>query len=55
MGFLKDDIALEIRMFKPKTLLEASKLARIRDEGVDRQQRQNIVDQPQTNEASLLE
>ena len=55
MGVLKDDIALEIHMFKPKTLLEASQLARIRDESVDRQQWQNIVDQPQTNEVSLLE
>ena len=44
MGFLKDDIALEIRMFKPKTLSEATELARIRDESVDKQQRQNIVD-----------
>ena len=38
MGVLKDDSALEIHMFKPKTLLEASELARIRDESVDRQQ-----------------
>ena len=36
MGGLKDDIALEIWMFKPKALLEAIELARIRDESVDR-------------------
>ena len=44
MGVLKDDIALEICLFKPKTLSEASELARIRDESVDKQQRQNIID-----------
>ena len=37
MGGLKDDIASEIRMFKPKALSEAIELTRIRDESVDRQ------------------
>ena len=32
MGGLKDNIASKIRMFKPKTLLEAIELARIRDD-----------------------
>ena len=36
MGGLKDDIASEIWMFKPKTLSEAIELARIRDESMDR-------------------
>ena len=54
MGRLKDDIASEIRMFKPQTLSEAIELARIRDESVDRQQ-QNKADQPQTNMAALSE
>ena len=55
MGGLKDNIASKIRMFKPKTLLEAIELARIRDESVDRQRRQNKADQPQTNKATLSE
>ena len=42
-------------MFKPKTLSEAIELARIRDESVDRQRRQNKADQPQTNKATLSE
>ncbi|KAL0001646.1 hypothetical protein SO802_015427 [Lithocarpus litseifolius] len=55
MGGLKDDIASEIRMFKPKALSEAIELARIRDETVDRQRQQNKADQPQTNKAALSE
>ena len=46
MGGLKDDIALEIQMFKPKTLSEAIELARIRDESMDRPWRQKKADQP---------
>ena len=53
MGGLKDGIASKIRMFKPKTLSEAIELARIRDESVDRQRRQNKADQPQTNKTTF--
>ena len=55
MGRLKDDIASEIQMFKPQTLLEVIELARIRDESVGRQRQQNKADQPQTNMAALSE
>ena len=46
MGELKEDITLEIRMFKSKTLSEAIELARIRDESMNRQRRQNKVSNP---------
>ena len=55
MGGLKDDIASEIQMFKPKTLSEAIELARIRYESVDGQRQKNKADQPQTNKAALSE
>ena len=55
MGGLKDDIALEIQMFKPKTLSKAIELARIRDESMDRQRQQKKSDQPQANKAALSE
>ena len=53
MGGLKDGIASKIWMFKPKTLSKAIELARIRDESVDRQRRQNKADQPQTNKTTF--
>ena len=53
MGGLKDGIASKIRMFKPKTLSESIELARIRDESVDGQRRQNKADQPQTNKTTF--
>ena len=46
MGELKEDITLEIRMFKSKTLSEAIELARIKDESMNRQRRQNKVSNP---------
>ena len=49
MGGLKEDSALEIRMFKPKTLSEAIELARIKDESMNKQRRQNKVGNPQTS------
>ena len=49
MGGLKEDIASEIRMFKPKTLSEAIELDRIKDESMNKQRRQNKVGNPQTS------
>ena len=46
MGELKEDITLETRMFKSKTLSEAIELARIKDESMNRQRRQNKVSSP---------
>ena len=49
MGGLKEDIASETRMFKPKTLFEAIELARIKDESMNKQRRQNKVGNAQTS------
>ena len=59
MGGLKSEIVEGIRMFKPKTLMEAINLARMKDEQLSRQWRvtrsfpQPLVDFPPNNAKNI--